>query len=240
MKTVATIECRTGSTRLPGKVLLEACAKTMIEHMIERVRRAQGLDAVVLATTTNPRDDVLESVARRAGIEVFRGSEDDVLGRVVQAARANEADRVVQLCGDCPLLDPDIISRAIELFPSDRFVGITNIGTGYPDGMDVQVFLFDALEESSRKGQMSEDREHVGWYIRQHPEEFPLALLEPDSSLRRPQYRLVLDEEIDYQLLKLIFEHFLPEHPKFDCRDIIDYLDRNSATAALNAHLHRY
>ena len=227
MKTVALIQCRTGSSRLPGKVLLEICGKPVLAHLVERVQRATGLDEIVLATSTEKGDDAIEKLGATLGVSVFRGSEQDVLGRLSDAAKAHSADRVIQLWGDSPLIDPAVIEHVLsycpKTFSKGGTVGASNWKTGYPAGIELHAYLIEALLESEREAKANTWRENAGLYIREKSDQFPLALVEPEEGLRHPEIRLLLDVPEDFVALKSLFEHFYPSKPTFDVFDIVEY-----------------
>ena len=169
-RTVATIEARMTSTRLPGKVLMSAAGLPMLELMIERLRFVKEIDAIVIATTVNASDDPVEELAHRVGVGVWRGSEADVLNRVLDAAKAYEAQTIVELTGDCPLIDPAIVSKVINAYRDQNADYVSNIiERTYPDGMDTQVFATTLLEDVARRTDDVADREHVSLYIYRHP-----------------------------------------------------------------------
>ena len=162
------------SSRLPGKVLLPALGEPMLKHLVKRLRAVPSLHGIVLATTVNAQDDVLVEFAGQEGIGYFRGSENDVMGRVAGAARSSGADVVVEITGDCPIIDPKIIEHVIRLFRANQaaYVGNAHVRS-YPDGMDTQVFRLETLERSAAMTDAPLDREHVTRHIRNHPELFP-------------------------------------------------------------------
>ena len=219
---IITIEARMTSTRLPGKVMLEAAGKPMLEHQINRLKQVKA-DKIVLATTTNTTDDCLVDLAKRLGIDYFRGSEEDVLGRVVEAGKEFKADTIIQTTGDCPVIDPCIVQQVYYSFLYNKCEHANNVMVrSYPDGMDTQVFNWEALEYSASLSTRPEHREHVGSYMRKYPEIFPMVCLVASPRLFYPELRLTLDYQEDYIRLKDIIEHF---DTKFYCRAIIDYLE---------------
>lgn len=236
MKIVATIEARMTSSRLPGKVLMPALGKPMLGRLIERLRSVSLVSEIVLATTINPTDDVLEKFAHDEGIAVFRGSENDVMSRVIGAAESVAADMVVEITGDCPIIDPDIVSQTIQMSlfnPEANYVSNAHIRS-YPDGMDVQVFSLDTLKNSAALTSDPLDREHVTLHIRNHPELFPAVHLVAPPSLFWPELGLTLDEQADYVLLEKIINKLEPENPLFGCRDVIRLLINNPQWVAIN------
>ncbi|KAF0233634.1 MAG: spore coat polysaccharide biosynthesis protein [Desulfovibrionaceae bacterium] len=237
---VATVECRMSSSRLPGKILMPACGKPLLEILAQRLLLVPELDAVVLATTGNPGDDPVAGLAERLGIGCWRGSEDDVLRRVLDAAHWAGADTIVEITGDCPLIDPAIISQVIGLYRHNDCDYASNIDPrAFPDGMDTQVFSTALLAEADTATDDLEDREHVSWFIRRHPGRFRKVHLPAPPELRWPELGLTLDEQADYDLIRTLFEHFLPDNPGFGCQDMVRHLRANPGLLELNAAVKR-
>lgn len=235
MKIVATIEARMTSSRLPGKVLLDAAGKPMLQHLINRLRAVPSINSIVLATTINAADDVLVEFASRHDVLVYRGSELDVMGRVIGAARLAQADVVVEITGDCPIIDHDIVEQTIQMYLHNDAVYVSNGHIrSYPDGMDTQVFSLDALIQSSAITNTPLDREHVSLHIRNNPALFPKLTLIAPPSLHWPELGLTLDEEADYKLLKKIIEKLAPVNPLFSCLDVVRLLRKNPDWVAIN------
>ena len=240
MKTVATIEARMTSSRLPGKVLMPALNQPMLQHLVNRLRAAPSLDGIVLATTVNQSDDVLEKFGREASVAVFRGSEDDVMGRVIGAAESASADVIVEITGDCPIIDPQIIEQVIRVFRANTaaYVGNAHIRS-YPDGMDTQVFTLDTLKQSARLTNDALDHEHVTLHMRNHPELFrPIHVVAPPE-LHWPELGLTLDEPGDYELLRQLIEYFGNDNPLFSCGDVVRLLRQRPELLQLNASVVR-
>ncbi len=225
MKIVATIEARMGSSRLPGKVLLPALGRPMLDHLVSRLRSVPSIDEVVLATTTSAADTPLVRFAEAAQLRVFRGSEQDVMSRVIGAAAAGSADVIVEITADCPIIDPDVVEQTIRVFLNNEADYVANCHVrSYPDGMDTQVFRLSTLQRSAGMTDDRLDREHVSLHIRNHPEIFRHIHLVAPPSLHWPGLGLTLDEESDYRLLKQIIETLAPEDPLFGCGAVIDLL----------------
>lgn len=239
MKIVATIEARMTSSRLPGKVLMPVIGQTMLEHLVARLRAVPSLDAIVLATTVNSADDPLAAFAQAHGLACFRGSENDVMQRVIDAADSVGADVVVEITGDCPIIDPQIIEQAIRMFNAHdaAYVGNAQVRS-YPDGMDVQVFRLATLKKSAAMTTDPLDHEHVTLHIRRHPELFPHVHLVAPPELHWPTLGLTLDEPADYDLLKRIIEHF-QHKPLFSCLDAVTLLRANPQWLAINQAVQR-
>jgi len=239
-KVVATVECRMRARRLPGKVLMSACGKPMLELQVERLKRVRQLDCIILATTKEESDNPIVELAEKIGIRYFCGSESDVLSRVLAAARSVEADFIVEVTGDCPLLDPEITSQLIDLYLYNECdFASTGDPFSYPIGMDVGVFSTELLALADREGKTNDDREHVSWYFRHQPDRFRKLHLHAPPSLQRPDISLTLDEKEDYKLIRTIFEHLYPVNPVFSCYDIIKFLDENPELLDINAKIVR-
>lgn len=242
MRLVATIEARMRSSRLPGKVLATAENIPMLSLMVERLRRVPQLAQIVIATTADPADDPVEVLAKRIGVGCWRGSEDDVLARVLDAARAYDADFIVELTGDCPLIDPMIVSRVIEGYLALRPDYCANtLARTWPLGMDTQVFATGVLADVERRTQDPIDREHVSLYIYRHPELYSLHNVEAPPEEFRPEMRLTLDTAEDLSVIRAVFAALRPADVAFPVRRMIEWLDGHPEIATLNAAVeHRY
>jgi spore coat polysaccharide biosynthesis protein SpsF len=239
-RVVATVECRMSSSRLPGKVLLPAGGYPLLHLLAQRLERVPEIHRIVLATTANPVDDPIAELAARLDIGCWRGSEEDVLRRVLDAASHAGADTIVEITGDCPLIDPSIVSQAIELYRLNDCDYASNIDPrAFPDGMDVQVFSTKLLQQAGAEDLSPQDREHVSWFIRRHPQRYKKLHLPAPPELRWPELGLTLDEEADYRLIKALFEHFLPACPDFSCLDMVRLLRTNPDLAGANASVKR-
>jgi spore coat polysaccharide biosynthesis protein SpsF len=239
VKTVATIEARMNSSRLPGKVLLPAGGVPMLKHLVTRLQAVPSIQEIVLACTENKTDDPLADFALQEGIECYRGSEDDVMLRVIGAAESVQAEVVVEITGDCPIIDPQIIEQTIGMFQVNQADYVSNAHIrSYPDGMDTQVFMLETLKRSAAITDDPLDHEHVTLHIRNHPELFSHIHLVAPPELHWPELGLTLDERGDYLLLKKIIEYF-DSDPLFSCRDIIQLLRKKSDWLKLNEKVER-
>jgi spore coat polysaccharide biosynthesis protein SpsF len=227
LKIVAIIEARMGSRRLPGKIMRPILGKPMLELLIERLKRSQRLDEIIVATTENPLDDVVENLTQRLSISCFRGSENDVLDRVLRAARSVNADIIVEITGDCPLIDPNIVDDLIDIYLANKFDYVSNIlQWTFPDGFDTQIFSTAVLEKVEQLTQDPSDREHVSLFIYTHPEYFTLHNVE--SPL--PEYwnlKFSVDTLEDFNVISSIFKELYPKNPTFGLYDVIDLVKRN-------------
>jgi spore coat polysaccharide biosynthesis protein SpsF len=234
-KVVATIEARMTSTRLRGKVLKTAVGRSMLELMIERVQRIEYIDEIVVATTVNAVDQPIVDLAAKLEVGCFRGSEEDVLGRVLGAARSVDADVIVELTGDCPLIDPAIATQVIEFYLLHDFDYVSNdhfpVGDEleyptYPPGIDTQIFSVGALAIADAETTSSFDREHVSPYLFTQSQ-FNTAMIPAPPNLRRPELSLTLDVESDYFRIRTVYETLYPTNPEFTLSDVISIIDEN-------------
>lgn len=233
------------SNRLPGKVLKEIKGKPNIQILIERLTKSKYIDEIIIAATENPLDDKIEDLGKKLGIYVYRGSEDDVLGRVVNAVESVNGDIIAEITGDCPLMDPEVadyvISEYINKFPDYDYV--TNIGyvgnevREIPIGMDVRVFSFKELKQISGITNDIEDREHVSLYFfRTGKNKYKLLNVStPDKWKRDYNPRLCLDTAEDFEVVKKIYEELVKEKKDFNLEDILNFLDRNKNILQINS-----
>lgn len=229
------------STRLPGKVLMEACGKPLLELLVERLLRISILGDVIVATTTNEADDPICALAKRLGVKCHRGSEEDVLGRVLGAARAFRIDIIVLITGDCPLIDPYLSLECVEEFLR-RGVDYASLSIGadrgYPLGLSTQVFTTSTLSEVESECRGDERaREHVTLPIYEQPGKYSVYRLDADPEYRRSEYRLTLDTKEDYFVIRSIFEGLYPQNSGFGLRDILQFLDDNPEIGSANRHV---
>jgi spore coat polysaccharide biosynthesis protein SpsF len=194
----------------------------------------------VLATTINKTDDSLVEFAKQENINYYRGSEDDVMLRVIEAAESVNADIVVEITGDCPIIDPEIVEQTIQMFHANRADYVSNAHIrSFPDGMDTQVFSLKTLKRSALMTSDELDHEHVTLHIRNHPELFNHVYLVAPPELYWPELGLTLDEPDDYKLLIKIIEYFEPSNPLFSCLDVIKLLRQNPEWVAINKSVTR-
>ncbi len=237
---VATIEARMTSSRFPGKVLMEACGKPMLQHMIERLQRVPSLDGIVVATTGNDADVPIVNLAQRMGVGFFQGSEYDVLLRVLHSARAYDIDVIVEMTGDCPLIDPVLVEDCIRGYQVSGVDYVSNVlERTYPRGMDTQVFATEVLADVADRTVDPEDHEHVSIFIYSHPEIYSLKNMPGPPELTNPGLGLTLDTPEDLELIRRIFETLYPNNPNFTLADILAVLKDNPTLTELNAHVRR-
>ncbi len=234
---IVVIQARMGSTRLSGKVMKLLCGKTVLAHDVERVRLARNIEGVVIATTIHERDDVIVEEAARLGVGVFRGSEDDVLGRYYHAACEQRADTIIRITSDCPLIDPFILDDVIAYYEKNQFAIVTNAGPDvglrtFPRGLDVEVFSFVALEEAHQKAELGDQREHVTPYIYEHMDCGYVTNAEDYS-----KYRWTLDTEEDYALMLAIYQKLYHGKHDFFYKDVLQLMKEFPELADINKHV---
>ncbi len=236
----AIVQARMTSTRLPGKVLMMAAGKPMLEHLVERVRRAPPLDGIIIATTVNDSDDAVVRLANDLSVGYYRGSEEDVLTRVLEAAKAYDVDIIVELTGDNPLIDPAMIVDCIRLYMDSDVDYASNIlEPGLPHGFPVQVFSTKVLADVARRTDDPIDHEHVSLFIYRNPDIYRTMAMPVPSDLHRPEVQLTLDEPDDYRLISSVFEALYANNPEFTIRDVLAYLDSNPELLEINRHVRR-
>jgi spore coat polysaccharide biosynthesis protein SpsF len=235
MKVVIIVQARTGSERLPGKVLKEVLNRPLLSYLLERIKSVSEVE-IVVATTLNEEDDAIVSLCQKEGVKVFRGNETDVLERYYQAAKEYQAHIVVRITGDCPCIDPLIIHQVIQFYLKNTYDYVSNtLEWTFPRGMDVEVFSFKALETAFREAKNEPEREHVTLYIYKHPEKFSLGNYSRDNDAS--QYRLTVDTPDDFELIRRLIEFLYPKNPQYDLEDIIKVLEKHPDWAQLNAHI---
>jgi len=227
------------STRFPGKVIADLCGEPMLAREVARIRQATRVDEVVVATTTNRDDDAVVAVADACGARWFRGSEHDVLGRMASAAREAAADLVVRVSGDCPLIDPTVIDRAVEVLEKRGkeldFV-TTEPPTTFPKGLDVEALYRDVLDRVDRMASSSAAREHVTFFIYEEaPTLFRCFTLVDDED--NSDQRWTVDTIEDLQLVRTVFADLELARANTSYKAILSYMRSRPALRAINAHV---
>ncbi|MGE5701491.1 MAG: cytidylyltransferase domain-containing protein [Clostridia bacterium] len=236
MLTAAIIQARMGSTRLPGKVLKQLQDHTVLGHVIRRIKQVKSINKIVIATTNLPIDDVIEQEANRYGIEVYRGSEQDVLSRYYEAALQVNAETIIRITSDCPLIDPMVTEQVIQYYSKHSYDYVSNsLARTYPRGLDTEVFSMKALQEAHQQANQIHEREHVTPYIYLRSDEFKLGHVLADED--HSSHRWTLDTEEDWQLIQEIYrELYHPDH-YFTWLDVLAFLKDRPDLVALNAHV---
>jgi spore coat polysaccharide biosynthesis protein SpsF len=240
MKTVAIIQARMSSTRLPGKVLKVAEGRTILDRMVERVKNASLVDEVVVATTTDLSDEPIVELCQKLMIPVFRGSLQDVLDRFYQAAVIYQADIIVRLTGDCPLIDPNLIDDVVRALIDQKVDFACNrlpppMTRTYPIGLDVEACTFPALERAWKEATEKHEREHVLPYLYSVPGRFKVVQLNYSEDLGK--LRWTLDTPEDLQLLEQVYARFNGRND-FSWLDVLDLFRREPQLAEINGQVH--
>lgn len=224
------------SSRLPGKVLVDIAGKPALSRLLSRLRRAKRLDDIVLATSTDASDDALERWAEAEGVRCYRGSLDDVLGRVVGAHRMMESEIVVEVTGDCTLIDPEIVDLGVETFLENDCDVVSNTWRlSFPMGEDVQVFRLSALEWVANHTDDPAVREHVSLYFYEHPEKYRIIHLRAPARWSAPNYRFQLDYPEDKRFIETIYKVLEPLHgPCFGVEEIMGLIRRQPELVSIN------
>jgi len=237
-KVVAISQARMTSTRLPGKVLLKVAGKTLLEHHVERVRRAELVDEMVVATTTNSSDDSIVALCAEIGVKIFRGSEEDVLSRYFGAAQAADANIIVRVTSDCPLIDWRVIDKVVAGFcdglPSLDYM-CNRMPATYPRGLDTEVFSMAALRTAHENAKKPTEHEHVTPYIWTQPDLFQLGNISYRSD--QSSHRWTVDTPEDFDLISRMLEALYPSIPDFSLEDCLAIIDAHPDWKFLNQHV---
>jgi spore coat polysaccharide biosynthesis protein SpsF len=229
------------STRLPGKVLMDLCGKTVLSHVIGRVQACKAVDHVVVATTEQVDDQKVVGEALSLGAGVYCGSENDVLDRYYKAAKKFDAEVVVRVTADCPLFDPEVLSQMlcefgrIPLTDSSKVYLSNTIARTYPRGLDVEIFNLTALEFAYKKANQGFEREHVTPYMYQHPDEFMLYDFKNDADFS--DYRWTLDTPEDFNLIETVYSELYKEGRVISTADVLSLLKARPELCMLNANV---
>lgn len=236
----AIVQARMGSTRLPGKVLHRVLDRPLLGHLLDRLRLSRRLETIVVATTTAEIDRPIRTFAEAEGVLTFAGSADDVLDRYYRAAEQFKIDPVVRITADCPLMDPGVLDLVIERFLDRDADYVSNAApppVTYPDGMDVEVFSFAALQRAWREAVKPSDREHVTFYLWNHPARFKVKRV--DHVPNWAGYRLTVDYPEDLRMVETVIVELLSRDPGAGLEQIVQYLERNPEVKAFNARIAR-
>lgn len=230
-----------GSSRLPGKVLMNLAGKPMLSHIIERLKLCKNVDEIIVATSNLPIDSKILDQAKKDGVRGFRGdcSENDVLSRYVQAAQKYNIDIIIRITADCPLIDPVLIDNLINIFYKTKTDYALNcLKRTFPQGVDAEIFYTKCLIKSSELSNKIEEREQVVLPMRNHPEIFKIINIEAKGSMRRPDLRITVDNIEDFQLIESIYNKMYNKNNiYFSTLEIINFLDNNPKLKKLNSHL---
>jgi len=234
MKVLAIIQARMKSTRLPGKVLKKLGEKSVLEILIERLRKSKTIDEMVVATTTSKEDDIIIKLLESIGVKYYRGSEDDVLDRYFKAATLFNAKNIVRITADNPLTNVNLIDLQVKLLAKNNYdyTTVKNVILG----LGSEVFTFNALKKAWEKARRKYQREHVTPYIYEHPEIFKIKCISAPNPLRRSDIRLTIDTPEDLKLYQELYNRF-KDMVNVNIRDVIRFLDKNPHIKEINRNI---
>ena len=241
----AIVQARMGSTRLPGKIMMKVRDKPLLYYIINQIRHSKKINKLVIATTDTQQDDQIIKFVNLYDVEAFRGNEENVLDRYYQCAKKYDADIIVRITSDCPLIDPQLIDKCITEFENNNFDYFSNINkkegetwtyhlSGFPMGFAVEVFTFDALEQAWKNAKKPSEKEHVTQFILNNPKLFRIGNIENYKDYSN--IRLTVDHQIDFDLIKIVIEYF-PEGEIFNIEKIMTFFNKNPHLQSLNSHL---
>lgn len=240
MTVVIIVQARMASTRLPGKIMKKVLDKTLLEYQIERLRRVHLADQLIIATTVKEQEQPIVDLCASLGVPYFRGSEEDVLARYYGAAVEHQADVVIRITSDCPIIDPAIVDRVIAFYlgHQGQYDYVTNTlepELTFPRGMDTELLTFKALQEAYLEATDQPEREHVTIFIKKRPERFRLANVSYHQNYSH--YRWTVDTPEDFLLLEKIIATLYPANPRFTLEDCLDLLEKNPEWAEINSYI---
>ncbi len=229
------LQARMTSTRLAAKVLMKICNKPVIYHVIERLKYCKKIDDVILAIPDTSENDALAEYAMKIGCHYARGSEHDVLSRYLQAAKKFDVTDIIRVTADCPLIDPVLVDFMVEYYLTKNvdYVAI-DVDKYFPRGLDAEIFSYATLQKVDKEAKQNYEREHVTPYIYGHPELFEIKFLEAEKKLTRPEIRLTVDTQEDFNLVKCIFDNLYDKDKMFYAADVIDFLDSHPELLVIN------
>lgn len=235
---IGIIQARFSATRLPGKVLLKLADKTVLEHVIRRVKRSRLINETIVATSINKADLGIVKLCSSIGVRAFCGCEDDCLDRFYQAARLFGADHIVRITADCPIIDPSIIDKVIRTHLAKRADYTANvIDPTFPDGEDVEVFTFSALKIAWQKARLISEREHVTPFMRNHPRSFKCVNVKNDKDVSGKRW--TLDKPEDYKLLSAIYGNLYKKDRFFGMKEVLSFLKAHPEHECINGKIVR-
>ena len=237
----AIIQAGMGSTRLPGKVMMDLCGHPVIEHVVTRVKRSRFINKIVIATSFDSNNQPIIDFCKENEINYFVGSEDDVLDRYYQTAinnNVNDDDILIRITSDCPLIDPFVVDKVIQEHISNKNDYTTNvIKCTYPDGLDCEVFNFNVLKSAWINANLSSQREHVTLYIRDNPDKFKLGNVKNNKDLSR--LRWTLDEKEDFIFIEEVYKNLFGKDSFFTMEDVVQLINEKPELLDINSKFTR-
>jgi len=242
LKTVAIIQARMNSSRLPGKVLMQVKNKPLLLYMYQRVIAAKEIDEIIIATSNEKNDEEIVEFCKSNQIPYICGSLNDVLDRYYHAAKMTKARIIVRLTGDCPIIDPNVIDSVVGVYKNHNYDFVANTappeGVTYPEGMDVEVFSMQALERAHNEAKKPSEREHVTFYFWKNIEKF--NCFRADLTYNLTNYRLTLDYKEDFVVISKIIEALDSKYMIFSMREILKFLDQNPEIHEINSNIESF
>ena len=236
-KITVIIQVRVDSKRLPKKVLRKILNKPMLWYVLKRVKKIKNIDQVILATTNEKQDNILVDLAKKNRIFIFRGSSIDVLDRYYRCAIKYNADPIIRITSDCPLIDPFIVENILDFYLKNDFDYVSNtIKPTYPDGLDVEIFSFKTLELAAKNAKMKSEREHVTPYIKNNPKKFKLFNYRNNENLSN--HRWTVDQKEDLFFVRKIYSKMKPS-VVFRYQEILELLSRFPDLLKINQGIKR-
>lgn len=236
---VIVVQARMSSSRLPGKVMLPILGKSLLARMIERLQMITHKAQIVIATSEDKSDDVIEQEASKINITCYRGNLNNLLDRHYQAAKQLGADIVLKIPSDCPLIDPLIIDKILDCYFDDpaRHDYVSNLHPAtFPDGNDVEILTMDCLERTWKEASRPLELEHTTPYIWENPDKFKIGnVIWETGKDYSMSHRFTIDYEADYLFIKRIYEELYPEKMDFSCEDILNLLEEKPEIYHINA-----
>lgn len=224
-----------GSSRLPGKILKPLGKSDVLTYVVERSRRIQGVDDVIVATSTLTQDDVVEKWCQEKGVSYYRGSEDDVLSRYVGAAEGFQPDYCIRVTADCPFVDYELGSQMVEKMRESE-TDFMKIDGQLPRGLAVELFSYRSLQYMNEHGKEPRHREHVTYYAYEHRDEFTWATVEASKEIQHPELRITLDTDEDYELCTKAADHFKGDI-FVSSEEVVRFLKAHPHIAKINSHI---
>jgi len=236
-KITVLIQAKTGSRRLPKKVLAEIEGKQMIWHVINRVKKIKSIQQIALITTKKKNDRILLDLAQKNDIIGFSGEELDVLDRHYQCAKKVNADPIIRITSDCPLIDPYLVEEILQFFLKNNYDYVSNVmPPTYPDGLDTEIFTFKTLEKAANEAKLISEREHVTTYISKNPNKFKLYNYKNNEDLSH--LRWTVDRDVDLEFVKQIYSKMKPR-TIFSMNDTLKIIKKNPKLLEINKNIER-
>lgn len=235
MNVVTIIQSRTGSSRFPGKVLSKIQGKPLLEHIIDFLKFSKLTNKIIVATTNLPEDNSIEKLAKKVGVNCYRGSSKDVLQRYYECAKLFEADIVVRITADNPLIDPNLVDQVIDVCVKTKCDYASNmIHQTYPLGYLVEAMTFSTLERLHETKKDQANREHVVYDIRKHPNQYNIKEVFASSKMTRPEWRLTVDYKEDLELIRHIFSRLYKPNSYISYEQVFELLNNNNNFLKIN------